>query len=229
MCIRDSFSRTHISEKVQKKASRLLTQYLNSGDKIRGRKTYDVIAGVFYAAGKLVGEPLDLRKLTAITGLRRKNIHAVFRDVFWTLDLKLPLPSKKSTIQILFDDLCKVLEIKEETKDYMLKAYSKIPEGLRAGKDIKSQVSAVIYLTCLYGEGWMKEKKLTQRQVAQACNRSEVTIRNRAAEKGMREIILKTLKEYHLSVCTNVNKKFKKPYHNHCNFCREEIWLREEK
>ena len=189
-----SYSNIVISEKIIKKADHLFKQYIKTGDKLRGRKTKDVIAGVFYCAGKLVGEPLDLRRMTRITGLRRKTIHAVFRDIFWTLDLKLPLPSKKSTIQILFDDLCKLLELKEETKDYMLKAYSKIPDGLRAGKDIKSQVSAVIYLTCLYGEGWMKEKKLTQRQVAQACNRSEVTIRNRAAEKGMREIIFKTLR-----------------------------------
>ena len=111
-----SYSNIVISEKIIKKADHLFKQYIKTGDRLRGRKTKDVIAGVFYSAGKLVGEPLDLRRMTRITSLRRKTIHAVFRDIFWTLDIKLPLPTKESTVQIMFDDICKVLKIKEGIK-----------------------------------------------------------------------------------------------------------------
>ena len=143
---------------------------------VQGRTISGMIAAALYAACRDSETPRTLKDVADAANVKRKNIARCYRLIFRELDLKMPVVNSIQYIARISSRL----EITEKIKRYaikVLKSSQKHKES--AGKDPMGLAGAALYLSCIKN----KEDK-TQREIADAANVTEVTIRNRV--KGLR-------------------------------------------
>ena len=164
-----------ISPSVLEKASYIYRKALEK-NLVRGRSISALIAASLYAACRETETPRTLKDIAEAGNIKKKDVARCYRLVHHSLELKMPVVDSIQCVSRISSQL----NLSEKVKRYaakVLKNAQKSEES--AGKDPMGLAAAALYLACVQnGEG------TTQRDIAEAANVTEVTIRNRY--KGLR-------------------------------------------
>lgn len=171
-----------VPRSVREVASVLYRRALNE-DLIRGRSIEGVATSTLYAACRMEGLPRSLEEITSVSRVDKKEISRTYRYIAKELNLEMePVDPKKyvprfsSELQLSGETQAKANEIIDTTAEM----------GMLSGKSPTGYAAAAIYSAAL-----LCNEKVTQREVADVAQVTEVTIRNRYQEQieamGVRE------------------------------------------
>jgi transcription initiation factor TFIIB len=164
-----------LSDSVIEKASYIYRKALEKG-LVRGRSISALIAAALYAACRDTETPRTLKDVADAGNIKKKDISRCYRILHKELDLKMPVVNPIQCIA----RIASKLGISEKTKRYAAKVLKIAQEHEEsAGKDPMGLAAAALYLSCV-----RNNEDMTQRDIAEASNVTEVTIRNRY--KGLR-------------------------------------------
>lgn len=138
---------------------------------VRGRSIVSIAAAALYVACRFMETPKSLEEIVEVSLRDRKDISRCYRMLVRRLNIKMPIHDP-------LNYLPKVAEKAGIPGDVQGLAVRILREARRkhvtVGKDPRGIVAAVLYIACL-----LKDKKVTQKDVAAAANVTEVTVRNR--------------------------------------------------
>lgn len=138
---------------------------------VRGRSISAMIASALYAACRDTETPRTLNDVAEVSNIKRKEIAKCYRLLYRELDLKMPVVDPIHCVA----RISSLLEITEKTKRYAAKVLKISQEHEEsAGKDPMGLAAAALYLACV-----KNGEEMTQHDIAEASNVTEVTIRNR--------------------------------------------------
>ncbi|MEM3799421.1 MAG: TFIIB-type zinc ribbon-containing protein [Thermoprotei archaeon] len=142
---------------------------------VRGRTIESMVAAAVYAAARSAGLPLELKSLSEYTGRQnRRTLAKDYRLLVEKLGLRMGAPDPA----VYVPKITSKLGLSKDVHDLAIGLVNEAKKhGLTAGKDPSGLAAAAVYLATLQG----KEKR-TQRQVAQAAEVTEVTVRTRYRE-----------------------------------------------
>jgi len=138
---------------------------------VRGRSISGMIASSLYAACRDAETPRTLKDIADAANVKRKEIARCYRILHRELELKMPVVDSIQCIARISSNL----KVTEKTKRYaakILKETQKRQES--SGKDPMGLAAAALYISCV-----INGVSITQRDLAEAANVTEVTIRNR--------------------------------------------------
>jgi len=165
-----------ISDAVIEKAAYLYRKALEKG-LVRGRSISALMAAALYAACRDTSTPRNLKDVEQAGNLKRKDIARCYRLLVKELDLKMPVTDSVQCVA----RIASRIGIAEKTKRYATKVLKQAQEKqVSAGKDPMGLAAAALYLFCV-----KNGEDKTQRDIVEAVNVTEVTIRNRY--KGLKE------------------------------------------
>ncbi|BDQ30801.1 transcription initiation factor IIB [Nitrosopumilus zosterae] len=164
-----------LSDSVIEKASYIYRKALEKG-LVRGRSISALIAAALYAACRDTETPRTLKDVADAGNIKKKDISRCYRILHQELELKMPVVNPVQCIARISSKL----DISEKTKRYAAKVLQIARDHEEsAGKDPMGLAAAALYLSCV-----KNGEDRTQRDIAEASNVTEVTIRNRY--KGLR-------------------------------------------
>jgi len=144
-------------------------------DLIRGRSIEGVATSTLYAACRKEGIPRSLAEVAEVSRVERKEIGRTYRYIAQELGLEMePVDPKKYVPRFSSD-----LDLSEEAQAKANDIIDTTAEmGLLSGKSPTGYAAAAIYAAAL-----LCNEKVTQREVADVAEVTEVTIRNRYQEQ----------------------------------------------
>jgi transcription initiation factor TFIIB len=159
-----------ISDAVIEKAAYIYRKALEKG-LVRGRPISLMMASALYAACRDTATPRNLKDVEEAANIKRKDIARCYRLLVKELDLRMPTADPLLYVA----RIASRIDITEKTKGLAVASLMEAQKrGISAGKDPMGLAAAALYLACVKnGEG------RTPRDVAEAANVTEVTIRNR--------------------------------------------------
>ncbi|CAI9830830.1 MAG: transcription initiation factor IIB [Nitrosopumilus sp.] len=165
-----------ISDSVIEKAAYLYRKALDKG-LVRGRSISALMASALYAACRDTETPRNLKDIEQAANIKRKDIARCYRLLVKELDLRMPVIDSIQCIA----RIASRIGVAEKTKRHAVRVLKQAQaKEASAGKDPMGLAAAALYLACVkHGED------KTQRDIADAANVTEVTIRNRY--KGLKE------------------------------------------
>ena len=167
-----------ISESVVEKAAYIYRKALDKG-LVRGRSISALMASALYAACRDTSTPRNLKDVEIAANIKRKDIARCYRLLVKELDLKMPVTDSVQCVA----RIASKIGIAEKTKRFAIKVLKIAQENeASAGKDPMGLAAAALYLSCV-----KNGEDKTQRDIAEAANVTEVTIRNRY--KGLKDSI----------------------------------------
>ena len=159
-----------ISDAVMEKAAYIYRKALEKG-LVRGRSISALIAAALYAACRDTQTPRTLKDVGEAGNIKRKDIARCYRLLVKELELVMPVVDAVQCVS----RIASRLGITERTKRYATKVLKVAQEHEEsAGKDPMGLAAAALYLSCV-----KNGEDITQRDIAEAANVTEVTIRNR--------------------------------------------------
>ena len=164
-----------LSNVVVEKASYIYRKALEK-KLVRGRSISALIAASLYAACRDTETPRTLKDVADAGNIKKKDISRCYRILHQELELKMPVVNSIQCVA----RIASKLGITEKTKRHATKILKIAQERKEsAGKDPMGLAAAALYMSCVKNGEYM-----TQRDIAEAANVTEVTIRNRY--KGLR-------------------------------------------
>ena len=164
-----------LSNNIMEKAAYIYRKAIER-ELVRGRTVSGMMAAALYAACRDTGAPRTLKDVVDAANVKRKDIARCYRLMYRELDLRMPVVDSIQCIARISSKL----DISERTKRYAVKVLKDVQDRKESGgKDPVGLAAAALYLSCIKN----KEDK-TQREIAEAANVTEVTIRSRV--KGLR-------------------------------------------
>jgi transcription initiation factor TFIIB len=138
---------------------------------VRGRSISSVIAASLYAACRELGIPRTLNEVSKSENIKKGDLSVCYRMLLKELDMKMPIVNAVTCIAKIASNI----GLSEKTKRYATKLLKLAEEKqILAGKDPTGMAASALYLASLNtGEN------VSQKQVAEAAQITEVTIRNR--------------------------------------------------
>jgi transcription initiation factor TFIIB len=165
-----------ISDAVIEKAAYIYRKALEKG-LVRGRSISALMASALYAACRDTETPRNLKDVEQAANIKRKDIARCYRLLVKELDLKMPVTDSIQCVA----RIASRIGIAEKTKRYAAQVLKDAQENeVSAGKDPMGLAAAALYLSCV-----KNGEDKTQRDIAEAANVTEVTIRNRY--KGLKD------------------------------------------
>src|SRR4030042_1388978 len=162
--------KVYIPPPIKEKAAVVYRKALDKG-LVRGRSIAAIAAAALYAACRGSGTPRTLREIAEASLVDKKDVARCYRLLLRELDVHMPIA----------DPLTYVSKIAEKTgiSGKTQGAAIQILRDARrrrasAGKDPMGLAAAALYIACL-----QKNKKKTQKGIAEAAGVTEVTVRNR--------------------------------------------------
>jgi len=162
-----------LPENVRETASVIYRRALEE-DLLPGRSIEGVATSALYAAARQAGTPRSLDEISAVSRVEKDEIARTYRYVVRELGLEVKPADPASYVPRFASDL----ELSEETERRaraLLEAARQ--EGVHSGKSPVGLAAAAVYAAAL-----LTNEKVTQNQVSEVANVSEVTIRNRYKE-----------------------------------------------
>jgi transcription initiation factor TFIIB len=160
----------NVNDAVVEKSAYIYRKALERG-LVRGRSISGLIAAALYAACRDTETPRTLKDISAISGIRKKEIARCYRLLFRELDLRVPVVDP---IKCLARIASKV-GLQERTKRKAMEILRRAQENRSSsGKDPMGLAAAALYVACV-----LEKENKTQKDVAEAASVTEVTIRNR--------------------------------------------------
>jgi len=158
---------------IKEQALEIYRRALESG-LVRGRSIESVMAASIYAACRQLKMPRTLDEIAKYTRAGRKDVARCYRLLLREATIRVPLPDPVDfapkigeTLKLSATTIRKAIEILKEAKKL----------GITAGKDPAGLAAAAIYVASL-----LSGEVRTQKEVAQAAQVTEVTVRNRYKE-----------------------------------------------
>ncbi len=148
-------------------------QVLRSG-LIKGRSVEAIAAACLHMACRKHNMPRSLDEIAQYTKAPRKEIARCFRLIARELKIKIPLSDPRLYVPKIVEQLKLPGDIAKEAIKILEQAKEK---GLTAGKDPAGLAAAAVYIASL-----LKGEVRTQKEIAQAAQVTEVTVRNRYKE-----------------------------------------------
>ena len=164
-----------ISDAVVQKAAYIYRKALEKG-LVKGRTISALIASALYAACRDAETPRTLKDVADAGNLKKKDIAKCYRLLHQELGIKMPVVNPIQCVA----RIASKLGITEKTKRHAVKVLEVSQEHKESScKYPMSLAAAALYLSCV-----KNGEDKTQRDMAEAANVTEVTIRNRY--KGLR-------------------------------------------
>ena len=141
---------------------------------IQGRTMSAMIAAAIYGSLREIGASRTLGEISEISNVKRKELAKAFRILVFKLDFKVPASDPIKHIA----KVANKANISERTKRHAINImYSLIKKGITIGKDPSSLAATALYLASRdTGEN------ISQKNLAAASGKSEVTIRMQLRE-----------------------------------------------
>ncbi len=159
-----------ISNSVLEKAAYIYRKALQKG-LVRGRSISALIAASLYAACRDTETPRTLKDVGDAANIKKKDIARCYRLLHRQLDLKMPVVNSIQCIS----RIASKIGISEKTRRSAILVLKEAQDSHEsAGKDPMGLAASALYLSCV-----KNGEDLTQRDIAEAANVTEVTIRNR--------------------------------------------------
>jgi len=143
-------------------------------DLLPGRSIEGVATSALYAAARQADTPRSLDEISAVSRVERAEIARTYRYVLRELGLEVAPADPASYLPRFTSDL-ELPETVERRARELLKAAK--AEGIHSGKSPVGLAAAAVYAAAL-----LADEKLTQKEVGDVANVSEVTIRKRYKE-----------------------------------------------
>jgi transcription initiation factor TFIIB len=146
---------------------------------VRGRSISAMIGSALYAACREVETPRTLKEVAETANIKKGDLAHCYRLLVKELDLKMPVVDSVQNVA----RIASKIGLSEKTKRYAIEILRKAEETkISAGKNPMALAATALYIS---------SRKLgmnhTQRDLAEAANITEVTIRNRY--KGLSELL----------------------------------------
>ena len=178
----------HIPSSVQEMAAVIYRKALNE-NLIRGRCIAAIVAGALYAACRFTKTPKTLNEVAEASLMDRKEVARSYRLIIRTLKMKMPIHDSLNYVS----KIAEKAGIPGEDQGLAIKILREAKRRhLTMGKDPYGVAAAVLYIACqLNGE------KVTQKEVADAADVTEVTVRNRKKDLMKKLDVDSLLKDFH--------------------------------
>ncbi len=141
---------------------------------IMGRRIESMVAASLYLSCRIHRIPRQLDEVVDETSIDRKALSKCVRRIIQNVDVHIPLPSARNLLPRISADLEMEGKTVQRASDIIRQAEKK---GITAGKDPGGITAASLYIA-----GIIENDRRTQREIADASNVTEVTIRNRYKE-----------------------------------------------
>ena len=182
--LKDAFNELHrmkdklaLPDAVIEKASYIYRKALEK-KLIRGRSISAMMAASLYAACRDAETPRTLKDVAGKSNVKKKTIAACYRKLVREFDFKMPVVDAVQCIARIASQI----DLPEKTKRDAVKIIRNAEKiKLSAGKNPMGFAATALYLSCA-----KNGLNITQRDVAEAANITEVTLRNRL--KGLKEV-----------------------------------------
>jgi len=143
-------------------------------DLLPGRSIEGVATASLYAAARQAGTPRSLDEITAVSRVEKDEIARTYRYVVRELGLEIQPADPESYVPRFASDLELSDEVERRARQLLQNAKE---QGVHSGKSPVGLAAAAVYAASL-----LTNEKVTQSEVSEVANISEVTIRNRYHE-----------------------------------------------
>ena len=143
-------------------------------DLLPGRSIEGVATASLYAAARQAGTPRSLDEIVAVSRIDRMELTRTYRYVVRELDLEVQPADPESYVPRFASDLDLSDEAEHRARELLSNAKQ---AGIHSGKSPVGLAAASVYAAAL-----LTNEKVTQAEVSEVANISEVTIRNRYKE-----------------------------------------------
>jgi transcription initiation factor TFIIB len=162
-----------LPENVRETASVIYRRALDE-DLLPGRSIEGVSTAALYAAARQAGTPRSLDEISAVSRVEKDEIARTYRYVVRELSLEIQPADPESYVPRFASDLNLSDEAERRARDLLKTAKE---QGVHSGKSPVGLAAAAVYAASL-----LTNEKVTQSEVSEVANISEVTIRNRYHE-----------------------------------------------
>jgi transcription initiation factor TFIIB len=162
-----------LPENVRETASVIYRRALDE-DLLPGRSIEGVSTAALYAAARQAGTPRSLDEISAVSRVEKDEIARTYRYVVRELSLEIQPADPESYVPRFASDLDLSDEAERRARDLLKTAKE---QGVHSGKSPVGLAAAAVYAASL-----LTNEKVTQSEVSEVANISEVTIRNRYHE-----------------------------------------------
>jgi transcription initiation factor TFIIB len=162
-----------LPESVRETASVIYRRALDE-DLLPGRSIEGVATSSLYAAARQAGTPRSLDEITAVSRVDKDEIARTYRYVVRELGLEVKPADPESYVPRFASDLELSEEVERRARELLSNAKR---QGVHSGKSPVGLAAAAVYAASL-----LSNEKVTQNEVSEVANISEVTIRNRYHE-----------------------------------------------
>ncbi len=138
---------------------------------VRGRSIEGMVAASIYLSCRIHKIPRQLDEIVTEARINRKELGQCVRLILRNVKLKVPLASANNLMPRISSDLALEGKTVQTAIEIINKARVR---GLTAGKDPGGLAAAALYIA-----GIIENDRRTQREIAEASNVTEVTVRNR--------------------------------------------------
>jgi len=162
-----------LPENVRETASVIYRRALDE-DLLPGRSIEGVATAALYAAARQAGTPRSLDEITTVSRVDKMELTRTYRYVVRELNLEVKPADPESYVPRFASDL----DLSEESERRARQLLGNAKEqGVHSGKSPVGLAAAAVYAAAL-----LTNEKVTQSEVSDVANISEVTIRNRYKE-----------------------------------------------
>ncbi len=138
---------------------------------VRGRSIPAMMGSALYAACREVETPRTLKDIADTMNIKKGDLAACYRLLVKELDLKIPVVDSVQNVA----RIASKIGLSEKTKRHAIGILRKAEETkISAGKNPMALAATALYISCV-----KMGVRHTQRDLAEAANVTEVTIRNR--------------------------------------------------
>ncbi|MEF8825457.1 MAG: transcription initiation factor IIB [Halapricum sp.] len=162
-----------LPENVRETASVIYRRALDE-NLLPGRSIEGVATASLYAAARQAGTPRSLDEIDAVSRVEKDEVARTYRYVIRELGLEVKPADPESYVPRFASDLNLSEEVERRARQLLSTAKSK---GVHSGKSPVGLAAAAVYAASL-----LSNEKVTQNEVSEVANISEVTIRNRYHE-----------------------------------------------
>jgi transcription initiation factor TFIIB len=162
-----------LPESVRETASVIYRRALDE-DLLPGRSIEGVSTASLYAAARQAGTPRSLDEIAAVSRVDKDEIARTYRYVVRELTLEIEPADPESYVPRFASDLDLSDEVERRARSLLRTAKE---QGVHSGKSPVGLAAAAVYAASL-----LTNEKVTQSEVSEVANISEVTIRNRYHE-----------------------------------------------
>ncbi|MFC6724920.1 transcription initiation factor IIB family protein [Halobium palmae] len=143
-------------------------------DLLPGRSIEGVATSALYAAARQAGTPRSLDEISAVSRVEKDEIARTYRYIVRELKLEIQPADPESYVPRFASDLGLSDEAERRARQLLKNAKE---QGVHSGKSPVGLAAAAVYAASL-----LTNEKVTQSEVSDVANISEVTIRNRYHE-----------------------------------------------